>query len=109
MRFPWYIATLLSLLVFGGGLWFGARHHDFTIPPSDQDIENSLTAWRQKHSIPLPAGEMVDKKTEAEISTISTGNLTTTPALDHSTEHKDQAAQAPPDANIIEEESPKGE
>lgn len=104
MRIPWYIVTLLSLLVFGGGLWLGVYKQDFTVPPSEEEIEASVSDWKQKHppmpprqrALPVlqPEEQATEEEPEPIIPTIALGDLTTSPALDHYHDHKEQLAES---------------
>lgn len=99
MRIPWYIATPLAVAVFCSVLWIGARTKDFNLPPSDQDVTESVASWKIKHPPLPPRQRVLPAPPEMEVETtpapapkatptIEPGNLSSKPPLDWLIEHR---------------------
>lgn len=78
-------------------LWFGAKDKNFTTPPTQEEITQTVREWRRKHpplpprkvpveSIPTAADAEPEEQAPA-IAAIPEGDLDISPALDHFIEH----------------------
>ncbi|MFC4991226.1 hypothetical protein [Rubritalea tangerina] len=105
MRIHWSISSILAICVFGSVLWFGAKNHDFTTPPTESEITHSLDNWKKKHPSlpprkhPIPPPKEISPKTPSTPTPkkpprIPLGDLDTRPSLDHFHQHRDFSAQS---------------